>query len=255
MALLNGEGQDEEWLMDEAESDREESGSSSNFAHKPKQTHWGFLGSVCLNLLFISYILFSYLSGLRQSSLQTPIYSPAASAIEYMTVTFNPGDDERGSQSPYFDLSDSADALWEDLDRVILQIDKKSAQKLPVKTLGIPGIPGFYVITLDVFHQLHCLNLVRKSLFPERYNLWDGIDENYAQRHQLHCIDQLRQSITCSADIAPIPWKWVEEAQQSFPTSETIHTCRNFTNIRNWAAKHALPGGFNGFDSKTRVEW
>lgn len=31
------------------------------------------------------------------------------------------------------------------------------AAKLPVKTYRIPESHGYYVIGLDVFHQLHCL--------------------------------------------------------------------------------------------------
>lgn len=42
-------------------------------------------------------------------------------------------------------------------DGVRLHIDKASANKLPNKTLPIPGMEGQYITGLDVFHQLHCL--------------------------------------------------------------------------------------------------
>ena len=36
-------------------------------------------------------------------------------------------------------------------------IPMEQAAKLPVKTTPIPEAPGYYVVGLDVFHQLHCL--------------------------------------------------------------------------------------------------
>jgi hypothetical protein len=72
--------------------------------------------------------------------------------------------------------SPDLDQAWEDLyncafsssnhrelpfDRIILvgvsRIPKQEAAKLPNKTSPIPGDPGFYIVELDVFHELHCL--------------------------------------------------------------------------------------------------
>ena len=36
-------------------------------------------------------------------------------------------------------------------------IPHEQAAQLPVKTAAIPEEPGYYVVGLDVFHQLHCL--------------------------------------------------------------------------------------------------
>ena len=38
-------------------------------------------------------------------------------------------------------------------------------------------MPDQYVVQLDVFHQLHCLNAIRKTLYPERY--WNEFDDYY----------------------------------------------------------------------------
>ena len=35
----------------------------------------------------------------------------------------------------------------------------------------MPGNDG-YLVELDVFHQLRCLDDVRKALYPQRYNNW-----------------------------------------------------------------------------------
>jgi hypothetical protein len=39
---------------------------------------------------------------------------------------------------------------------------------LSVPTLPIQGT-NKYLIQLDVFHELHCLNDLRKAFYPERY--------------------------------------------------------------------------------------
>lgn len=56
-------------------------------------------------------------------------------------------------------------------DGVRLHIPEHQARQLPNYTLGIPGMPGQYIIGLDVFHQLHCLNMFRKLMYPERYGI------------------------------------------------------------------------------------
>ncbi|OCL09202.1 hypothetical protein AOQ84DRAFT_339305 [Glonium stellatum] len=219
-------------------------------------TSFGTKLSVSVNVLFFLCILFLLRMRSSQNAPFTQVlYSPAQSAIQYETVLFNEGSETRGVQSEYIGISDSADAAWEEIDFVILRIDKQSATKLTHPTLGIPGDTGSYVVTLDVFHQLHCLNMIRKSLFPEKYHYWDGENPELEMTHKVHCVEQLRQSLMCSSDITPIPWRWVDEAQESFPSSVTSHTCRNFSNIHEWAKEHALPGGWLAFDAKTKIEY
>jgi hypothetical protein len=48
-------------------------------------------------------------------------------------------------------------------------VDPEAAAKLPNKTMTLPNQPNRYVLQLDVFHQLHCLNNLRKALWPKRY--------------------------------------------------------------------------------------
>jgi hypothetical protein len=47
-------------------------------------------------------------------------------------------------------------------------ISAQEAAQLKIPTLPIPGTDQ-YLIELDVFHQIHCLNMIRKVFHPERY--------------------------------------------------------------------------------------
>lgn len=51
----------------------------------------------------------------------------------------------------------------------ISEIPYSAARQLPNATEWIPGSDNQYLVELDVFHQLHCLNSIRKTFFPERY--------------------------------------------------------------------------------------
>jgi hypothetical protein len=51
----------------------------------------------------------------------------------------------------------------------ISQISKESASKLPNATAPLGANIDQHIVALDVFHQLHCLNMIRKSLHPDYY--------------------------------------------------------------------------------------
>jgi hypothetical protein len=56
----------------------------------------------------------------------------------------------------------------------INRITPAEAAKLPNATVRIPGDEGHYIVGLDVMHQLHCLNHLRKTLYPERYHVFEN---------------------------------------------------------------------------------
>jgi hypothetical protein len=53
--------------------------------------------------------------------------------------------------------------------------------------------------------------------------------------HLEHCYDALRQSLMCTADITPLPWKWVEAENKAKEVAKVAHTCKDFEAIRHWA--------------------
>jgi len=104
------------------------------------------------------------------------------------------------------------------------------------------------LIQLDVWHELHCLNDLRKLLYPEAYGSLQSMTfpngtidrEQPMFRHWDHCVDMLRQTLMCHADVSPIPFH-INTPQNTaiIPRLETTHTCRDFDAIRAWAVEHA----------------
>ena len=53
-------------------------------------------------------------------------------------------------------------------------ITEEEAKRLHTPTLPIPGTKK-YLVQLDVWHELHCLNDLRKTLYPERFGGLDAL--------------------------------------------------------------------------------
>ncbi|KAJ8489377.1 hypothetical protein ONZ45_g11588 [Pleurotus djamor] len=162
------------------------------------------------------------------------LYSPAEDAISYKYYTFFNGftDDVSPFQVP---PSPELDERWEDLYNFgISRIPKSQAAHLPNSTEVIPGDEDHYIVELDVFHELHCLNRIRKALFPAHYPD-DTMDDPQIAEHISHCLDSVRQSLMCSSDVSTIVWKWDEKHHQAFPKGSVVHRCRDFDQIKEWA--------------------
>lgn len=128
----------------------------------------------------------------------------------------------------------------------ISKITKEESLKLSIPTLSIPGTED-YLIELDVWHQLHCLNDLREVLYPEVYGGLDALKfpngtinrDTDMFRHWDHCVDSLRQTLMCHADVSPNSFHVnVPQSSGIFPRLATSHTCRNFTKLQEWSREH-----------------
>ncbi|KAI0073073.1 hypothetical protein K474DRAFT_1603983 [Panus rudis PR-1116 ss-1] len=185
------------------------------------------------------------------------LYSPAQEALEYEPKTFSMG---FGSKKTIYQgpPSNETDKAWDDLynRHGLSKIPKWQARLLPNKTLPIPGDEEYYAVGLAVFHQLHCLNIMRKGLSPEYYTdpvtgAIAGIPKDEWSDHLSHCVDNIRQSLMCASDISLVVWQWVEADQRASIMMNTAHSCRNFDRIVDWAKAHKRD---RHFDMHVHVE-
>ncbi|KAL0951129.1 hypothetical protein HGRIS_007866 [Hohenbuehelia grisea] len=108
-------------------------------------------------------LLYLVKTGRQQICLAAPTlddmtYSPVNHLLESQNVVFTGGfgTDQTLYQGP---SSPERDKAWDELYNFdISRIPKSEAVKLVNKTVLIPGDPGHYVVSLNVFHQLHCVN-------------------------------------------------------------------------------------------------
>ncbi|KAF9554912.1 hypothetical protein CPC08DRAFT_712486 [Agrocybe pediades] len=188
---------------------------------------------------------------LKQDCLrQTSLYSPAHEAVEYSIVRFNASLD---FPSPYsgkprpeleeaWDRISTKNTLWpiRVSDDTLEQIHK-FGRKSNVRYMESDG--GGSMGTVEVFHQLHCLNLLRKYTYLDEY---PQVKKMFAKRpkfmrsHLDHCIEIMRQNLMCNADVGIISYDWIAGYELPFPDFNTYHKCRNFDNILEWASEHRV---------------
>ncbi|KAK7910580.1 hypothetical protein PG985_013061 [Apiospora marii] len=193
-------------------------------------------------------------------------YSPANHLIQYEYRQFTLG---LGENRTKYEAAPSpeVDAAWNDLFSMgVVAISRDDASRLPEKTQPLPHDPeDRYLVSMSVFHDLHCLNWLRKQLFPEYYPQFtmENLTE-WRNDHMMHCIDSLRQSTLCHADLAVIPFQgqqplpfpllrnrnlstdlsrvvlWSEAHQAYKPKIAGDHVCRDFEAIQDWARDRAV---------------
>jgi len=175
------------------------------------------------------------------------VYSPAQEAIEYKLVkfSFGFGDDISPYQGP---PSPEIDAAWSALyPYPAAAVPKSEAAKMANRTSPIPGDESNYMVIPEVFHTLHCLNTIRKALHPEYYN-FTGTELNrllFREKHMDHCIDTIRQTLMCSGDVTPLVWDWDPVRKMTLGRTDTLHECRDFSKLQEWAVEHRMEGTFD----------
>lgn len=83
--------------------------------------------------------------------------------------------------------------------------------------------------------------MMRKLVYPAAYpmDLTSGSEEAEDNIfHMEHCYEQLRQSLQCSSDLATITWQWSRKQNRFIGNVHTLHTCKNFDKIHEWAVEN-----------------
>ena len=209
-------------------------------------------------------------------------YSPAQEAVKYVSGTFNA---TQGKDSGYVGTSNETEEMWNwvtvDIgDQMITPVELKLVNKpeTSIKTKNPKTGKEGYRIGLEVFHQLHCLNLVRKSTYRDHYNGKGDFAEKdevkirahlgkdslalsfvyprYSKTHHNadacllglpltyptdHCLEMLRMNLMCQVDIGVITFHELPDRPgDPWPDFSTLHVCRDFDAVRKWAIDNTV---------------
>lgn len=96
-----------------------------------------------------------------------------------------------------------------------------------------------YLGAVEVFHQLHCLDMLRLEIYGELepwYKKHSPHNIHTKPGHLEHCIDYIRQSMMCRPSLDILPF-WTDTEDNFRPTFNGSRTCANFDSIKDWASK------------------
>ncbi|KAH8803632.1 hypothetical protein F5884DRAFT_889025 [Xylogone sp. PMI_703] len=184
--------------------------------------------------------------------------------IAYEDVKFDPSgftNDPTLPFNPYLGVPGTeTDAFWEKLYNVgMVVLNAEEAAALPMSTTPLIDMQGQlildsdnqeqYLVTLEVFHQLHCLDYLRHASYSRDGNHHPGESEWSKSKHLDHCSDYLRQVLMCHGDMTPITldrtkWGMEQETRRERdelpvppfkPDFAIMHTCRNWDLIYEFA--------------------
>ncbi|KAL2129874.1 hypothetical protein VTI74DRAFT_7185 [Chaetomium olivicolor] len=161
--------------------------------------------------------------------------------IEYQRVRFNatvPGtrDTEWLGSS-----NEKTDALWDSLlDVGVIALNAAQISHLSPPPARLADGQDGWAGTFEVFHQVHCLNLLRKRFFaPERNGPADWQETaDLWEWHNEHCFEYLRQTILCHADVSIFPLEYDAKHEVYVPRPSAEKRCRNWEVIHEYAREH-----------------
>ncbi|KAI0013867.1 hypothetical protein F4779DRAFT_624985 [Xylariaceae sp. FL0662B] len=130
---------------------------------------------------------------------------------------------------------EEADAAWTHLLRFHnLRIFDEEMTQMNISSISFGHGGGSHGM-MAVFHELHCLKLVREAVHQEHYykNMSQGM-KDYLAGHTAHCIDILRAGAMCRADTTIFPYHWSEKNRVPNPTWVQKHECVDWEIFTEW---------------------
>ncbi|KAH6649303.1 hypothetical protein F5144DRAFT_588054 [Chaetomium tenue] len=245
--LMPPESKDCECLTDDSRSTNDD---TVLLRHQPKHKWKRWIPNPVNGMLAVLIILtcglivavLTHKQSDQQCARQLSMWSPALDAVEYIQLDFNDAFNStsiyRGPPTP------EREEAW-------FNLTYKHAIEVPPERLrGLnrseadhlkhvpPEVGTGYVALLEVFHQLHCLNMVRMytwHLAGKYPGVPLGLSDNELKNrlHADHCLEALRISLMCWGDVTPLLVRLggPAGARADF---ETHHKCRDFNKIESW---------------------
>ncbi|EME78946.1 uncharacterized protein MYCFIDRAFT_101736, partial [Pseudocercospora fijiensis CIRAD86] len=138
-----------------------------------------------------------------------------------------------------------ADAAWAAISSTdpipISRADVIAAGKNPSKTAKFnASFDGeeMYAGRLDVLHQVHCLDRLRKQIY--KGDGWGGGGGEKEELHLSHCLWYLLQNIMCSASWDVYTHIWTDTFPYPYPDFNIHKKCANFDAIVKFQEQHSI---------------
>ncbi|KAI1741389.1 hypothetical protein F4680DRAFT_447299 [Xylaria scruposa] len=174
----------------------------------------------------------------RSSARLERSWSPVQSFIEYQESTehaTDPGHHSVYSGPPSEEQEDAWDRLITPAYLNASRDELTRAGESFENVIELVG--GGYVVSLAVYHELHCLRNLRLYLFQDRYypNLTET-QHQFLKGHLDHCLEVLRMSIMCQGNTVLNSYGWDTEAiDKPMTKSNSRSVCAKWSSIEDWS--------------------
>jgi hypothetical protein len=116
-----------------------------------------------------------------------------------------------------------------------------------LEAMGKEPDAEIYIAQIDAFHQVHCLNAIRKHAywdvyFREDYGAYDDhTPDKMHWTHLSHCFDMLYQNLACIASADIITGIWMEGQSHPMPDFNVRKQCGSIDTLLEWSYAHEVP--------------
>ncbi|RFU25441.1 hypothetical protein B7463_g10897, partial [Scytalidium lignicola] len=140
------------------------------------------------------------------------------------------------------DPSEEVDAAWEratDINAIIISSDDvRRLGKDPSTAVKAPESWGYgsdaYIAQLDGIHLVHCLNILRKSLYHNYEKYFPNGSSISYHFHVSHCQEILAHHLMCQPSVELITYNWVEHMLPPYPDYDITKQCWDYDQLLKW---------------------
>ncbi|KAK2050890.1 hypothetical protein LY76DRAFT_529575 [Colletotrichum caudatum] len=216
--------------------------------------------SVCLFMFISGAIMMTsalrWVPSDKYCASKLSIWSPLLEAIEYEEYNWESGLALKNSGytgPPTAELEDKWKKIIE-VPSVIIPTERipslnRSVEQGFLRAPSSSPTSGYVAVT-EVFHQLHCINVLRQYVWQDSYpegllpTLLKFNSPEVAREHADHCVETLRQAVTCNSDVTPFLIYQKKRSPGSGPSLEEdfggFHKCRRFDKLLDWVNKNGV---------------
>ncbi|TVY58744.1 Oxidase ustYa [Lachnellula cervina] len=202
--------------------------NSSDSSNKPQNFKYPRLKDLRWTIGFQLLFLAAY-TVIFFTILWKPIFSDPTTLhpIPHLNIRYVPVAYTDFEQSPFAGPpSASVDKAWHDLlEKTNLRVSQSELRLSNQSSVELPENGG-YMAWLGVYHQLHCIKMLRQWNYREHYhpNITEE-DRPHWDIHADHCLDILRSAAMCHADTTLTTFGWADQPKPMLNTRPIDHRC------------------------------
>jgi len=159
-----------------------------------------------------------------------------ASSMALVTTEYSPRIYMNLNRNPFTGpprINPHVDESWRELlANINIRVSKEELEYNHQTSVELPENGG-YLAWMSVYHELHCLKVLRQWGYKEHYFANITKEEHgKMEMHTDHCVEYLRQASICHADTSLVVFEWSEgKSKPMLKNKRDPHMCQNWDTI------------------------